>query len=163
MSLFKGLKFKIVLLEVLALIFIINGLQRLYVASQGAKFDALMNNNWELFESHTSLTIGQFLSNRAIWTLITILFSFTIIGFINWINKIKIINSVLVFLFIIGISVTGFFMKGVINNYLNYFCGLFGHKYGTSFFIGGIILTIFGITILWQTILRHAQTLNLEP
>jgi len=62
----KKIKIKIVLFETIALIFIINGLQRLYVASQGAKYDAIMSDNWEKFESLTTLTIGQFIAYRAI-------------------------------------------------------------------------------------------------
>jgi len=80
-----------------------------------------------------------------------------VIGYINWKSKISIINSILLFLLIIGISVTGFFMKGIVNNYLNYFSGLFGETYGIPFFIGGTILTLIGITILWQTLSRHKK------
>jgi hypothetical protein len=153
----KKINIKIVLFETIALIFIINGLQRLYVASQGAKYDAIMSDNWEKFESLTTLTIGQFIANRAIWTLIIILMGVLVIGLINWKNKINIINSILLFLLIIGVSFTGFFMKGIVNNYLNYFSGLFGETYGTPFFIGGTILTLIGITILWQTLSRHKK------
>ncbi|GGD87311.1 hypothetical protein GCM10011312_09240 [Planktosalinus lacus] len=63
----------------------------------------------------------------------------------------------MLFLLIIGIAPTGFYMKGIVNNYLNYFSGLFGDTAGISFFIGGTILTLIGIAILWKTINRHKK------
>ncbi|MEX0998273.1 MAG: hypothetical protein WDZ45_14580 [Flavobacteriaceae bacterium] len=153
----KKIKIKIVLFETIALIFIIHGLQRLYVASQGAKYDALMNENWEKFEYLTNLTAGQFLANRGIWTFGILITGVLVIGFLNWKKKINIINSILLFLLIIGIAPTGFYMKGIVNNYLNYFSGLFGEKYGISFFIGGTILTLIGITILWMTLSKYKK------
>ncbi len=153
----KKINIKIVVFETISLIFLIHGLQRLYVASQGAKYDAIMSNNWEKFETLSTLTVGHFFAYRAIWTFGIIITGVLVIGLINWKNKISKINSILFFLLITGISVTGFFVKGILNNYLNYFCGLFGDKYGISFLIGGTILTLIGISILWITIRRYKK------
>lgn len=148
----KQISIKLILLESFALIFIINGLQRLYIASQGQKYDAVMSENWEKFESLTSESIGQFFVNRAYWTFGIILVGILAIGIINWKNKIRIINSIILLVIVLGISMTGFFLSGITNQYLNYFCGIFAESYGLSFFIGGTILTIIGITILWKSI-----------
>jgi hypothetical protein len=156
----KQINIKLILLECLALIFIINGIQRLYIASQGKIYDAVINENWKKFESLTSDSIGEFFSNRALWTFGIILVGFLAVGIINWINKIRIINSIIVFLIIVGISVTGFFLSGTTNQYLNYFCGIFSESYGVSFFIGGTILTIIGIAILWKSISLNKNTIH---
>lgn len=148
----KQISIKLILLESFALIFIINGLQRLYIASQGQKYDAVMSENWEKFESLTSESIGQFFVNRAYWTFGIILVGILAIGIINWKNKIRIINSIILLVIVLGISMTGFFLSGITNQYLNYFCGIFAESYGLSFFIGGTILTIIGIAILWKSI-----------
>ncbi|WP_188439973.1 hypothetical protein [Planktosalinus lacus] len=79
----KKINIKIILFETIALIFIINGLQRLYVASQGAKYDAIISRNWEKLESLTSLTAGQVLANRADWTFGFLITGVLVIGFIN--------------------------------------------------------------------------------
>lgn len=75
-------------------------------------------------------------------------------------KKIHIINSIILFLVIIGITLTGFFLTGITNQYLNYFCGIFAENYGLSFFIGGTILTTIGITILWKTINLNKNTIH---
>ena len=156
----KQINIKLILLETFSLLFIINGIQRLYIASQGKIYDAVINEDWKKFESLTSESLGQFFANKAIWTIGIILVGILTIGIINWRKKIHIINSIILFLVIIGISLTGFFLSGITNQYLNYFCGIFAEKYGISFFIGGTILTIIGITILWKSINLNKNTIH---
>ena len=156
----KQINIKLILLETFSLLFIINGIQRLYIASQGKIYDAVINEDWKKFESLTSESLGQFFTNKAIWTIGIILVGILTIGIINWRKKIHIINSIILFLVIIGISLTGFFLSGITNQYLNYFCGIFAEKYGISFFIGGTILTIIGITILWKSINLNKNTIH---
>ena len=148
----EKLKIKLILLESLSLIFIINGIRRLQIAYNGEKYEALINDDWKKFKSLTNETVGDLFAYGALWVVGIIIFGILVIGFINWKNKIKIINSVAVFVIIIGIAVTGSFMSGIINKYLNYFCGLFAKSYSISFLIGGIILSLVGITILWKAI-----------
>ena len=156
----KQINIKLILLECLALIFIINGIQRLYIASQGKIYDAVINGNWKKFESLTSDSLGEFFYKRALWTFGIILVGFLAVGIINWINKIRIINSIILFLIIVGITMTGFFLNGIPNQYLNYFCELFAESYGLSFFIGGTILTTIGVAILWKSIDFNKNTIH---
>ncbi len=156
----KQINIKLILLESVALIFLINGLQRLYMASQGLKYDALLNENWDKFKSLTSESLGDFFAMRAFWTLGFISFGIIAIGVINWKKGVAIINSIILFIIILGVTMTGFFLSGITNNYLNYFCGIFTENYGTSFFVGGNILTIIGIVILWKTINLNKNTIH---
>lgn len=139
----KKFNLKLILLECFALIFIISGIDRLYVAYNGKQFDALMSEDWEKFESLTDVRIGQFFADQAYWTLASL-----IIG---------IINSIVVLILTFGISATGIYSSGIINRYLNYFCGLFAKGYGMAFLIGGLIILLTGITILWKTITMNKK------
>ncbi|WP_225037295.1 hypothetical protein [Winogradskyella sp. SM1960] len=151
---------KLILLECFALIFIISGIDRLYVAFNGEKFDALMEEDWKKFESLTDVRIGEFFVNQAYWTFGIILIGILVVGLINWKNKFGIINSIIVLILTIGISTTGIYSTGIINRYLNYFCGIFAEGYGLAFLIGGLIIAFIGIAILWKTIKMNKSTVH---
>ena len=153
----KKFNLKLILLECFALIFIISGIDRLYVAYNGKEFDALMNEDWEKYELLTDISGGQFFANQAYWTIASLLIGILIAGLINWKNKFGIINSIVVIILTFGISATGIYSDGIINRYLNYFCGIFAEGYGMAFLIGGLIIALIGITILWKTILINKK------
>ena len=148
----KKFNLKLILLECFALIFIISGLKRLYVAYNGKLFDALMNDDWKKFKSLTDERIGQFFADQAYWTLASLIIGILAVGLVNWKYKFGIINSIVVLILTFGISATGFYTSGIVNRYLNYFCGLFAKGYGMAFLIGGLIILLTGITIMWKTI-----------
>ena len=148
----KKFNLKLILLECFALIFIISGLKRLYVAYNGKLFDALMNDDWKKFESLTDERIGQFFADQVYWTLASLIIGILAVGLVNWKYKFGIINSIVVLILTFGISATGFYTSGIVNRYLNYFCGLFAKGYGMAFLIGGLIILLTGITIMWKTI-----------
>jgi len=156
----KKFNLKLILLECFALIFIISGLKRLYVAYNGKQFDALMNEDWEKFESMTDVRIGQFFANQAYWILTSLIIGIIIVGLINWKYKFGIINSIIVLILSFGISITRFYGTGIVNRYLNHFCGLFAEGYGMAFLIGGLIIFLVGITILWKTVTLNKNTVH---
>ena len=156
----KKFNLKLILLECFALVFIISGLKRLYVAYNGELFDALMNDDWEKFESLTDVRIGQFFADQAYWTLASLIIGILAVGLVNWKYKFGIINSIVVLILTFGISATGIYSSGIINRYLNYFCGLFAKGYGMAFLIGGLIILLIGITILWKTIALNKSTVH---
>lgn len=153
LTMIKRIKIKLILLELIALIFIVSGLQRVYLATQGVKYDALANRDWDKFEDliHPE-TASQFFVNRVLWTFGFTLCLIFIIGLINWKNKVEIINSIILFIIVLSISSTGFFLRGVVNQYLNYFCGLFGESYGIAFTIGGALFFMVGAVFFWKAI-----------
>ena len=148
----KKFNIKLILLECLALFLIINGIDRLYVAFNGEKFDALRIEDWGKFESLTDGRIGQFFANQVYWTLVALIIGIFAVGLINWKNKFGIMNSIVVSILTLGISRTGIYSSGVVNKYMNYFCGIFAKDYGMAFLIGGLILLLVGILILSKTI-----------
>lgn len=151
---------KLILLECFALIFIISGINRFYVAYNGNQFDALMSEDWEKFESLTDVRVGEFFANQAYWTIASLIIGILIVGLINWKNKFGIINSIAVLILTFGISATGIYSDGIINRYLNYFCGIFAEGYGMAFLIGGLIIALIGIMILWKTIKMNKSTVH---
>ena len=156
----KKFNLKLILLECFALIFIISGIDRLYVAYNGKEFDALMNEDWEKYELLTDISVGQFFANQAYWTIASLLIGILMVGLINWKNKFRIINSIVVLVLTFGISATGIYSDGIINRYLNYFCGIFAEGYGMAFLIGGFIIALIGIAILWKTIKMNKNTVH---
>jgi hypothetical protein len=156
----KKFNLKLILLECLALIFIVNGIKRFYVAYNGKEFDALLNEDWEKFDSLTNLSGPELLVNQIYWTMISLIVGILIVGIINWKYKFGIINSIVVLILTFGISATGIYSSGIINRYLNYFCGLFAEGYGMAFLIGGLIIFLVGITILWKTIMLNKNTVH---
>lgn len=147
----KKLNLKLILSECLALIFIINGIKRFYVAYHGKLFDDLMNKDWAKIEWLSTRQIGQLFTNQTYWTLFAILIGVLSIAILNWKNKFGIINSIVVLIITIGISSSGFFSSGIINGYLNHFCGILAKEYGMAFLIGGMIILLVGVLILWKT------------
>ncbi|MFD1015753.1 hypothetical protein [Winogradskyella rapida] len=156
----KKFNIKLILLECLALIFIISGLKRLYIAYNGKQFDALMSEDWGKSDSLTYIRIGEFFVNQAYWILSCLIIGILIVGLINWKYKFGIINSIIVLLITFGISLTGFYGTGIINRYLNYFCGLFAEGYEIAFLIGGLLIFFVGITILWKIIALNKNTVH---
>ncbi len=159
-NMIKKFNLKLILLECFALIFIISGIKRFYIAYNGEQFDALMSEDWEKFESLTDVRIGEFLANQLYWFLGALIIGILTVGLINWKNKFGIINSIIVLILTFGISATGIYSSGIINRYLNYFCGIFGKGYGMSFLIGGLIIALIGIAILWKSIKMNKNTVH---
>ncbi|MGS2763677.1 hypothetical protein [Sinomicrobium sp. M5D2P9] len=157
MKFIKKINLKIVLLEVLASTFLIHGIQRLYVASQGKEYDALVNMDFDKFETLTSQRVGDFFMSRFYWTLYAFIFLTLFIFLLNRKFNIHYINSILNFVIVFTLFPLGFFFHGFANNYLNYFCRLFGEKHGLSFFIGGTILCIIGFLILSMVIKQYQK------
>ncbi|OAD90368.1 hypothetical protein A7A78_06465 [Aequorivita soesokkakensis] len=151
----KKIHLSLILFETLALFFLINGIQRLYLASQREKFNAIMSDDLDKYYSLTSLKASDFFIVRGYWTFGAFILGILIIGIINWKNKINIINSILTFVIVLLLFPTGVFVKGILNNYLNYFSGLFSENYSISFLIGGSILSLIGLIILWR--ITHAK------
>ncbi len=156
----KKFYLSLILFETLALFFLINGIQRLYLASQGEKFNAIMNNDLDKYYSLTSIYASEFFVRRGYWTVGAFIFGILLIGIINWKSKINIINSILTFLIVFILFPTGVFVKGILNNYLNYFSGLFSENYSISFLISGAILSLIGLTILWKTTQNKRNTMH---
>jgi len=151
----KKIKLKLIFIESLAAYFLVNGSQRIYVASQADQYELLALGKWEELESLISGSISEIIVTKAYWTFGIFIICIVTIGVLNWKNKISIINIILVSLIVFSFFPLGFFSTGLIFKYLNYLGGIFADDYGLSFFIGGCILSIIGITLLWLIFKQH--------
>ncbi|MFY7669479.1 hypothetical protein ACOSP6_00190 [Tenacibaculum sp. MEBiC06402] len=156
----KELNIKLIIPQCLALIFIISGINRLYVGFHGEQFDALMNKDWEKYESLANYSIEFFLLYKTYWTITSIAIGILMITLIDWRYKFGIVNSLVVIIITFAISASGFYSSGLINRYLNFFCGLFSEGYGMAFLIGGLIILLIGITILWISVNLNKNTVH---
>lgn len=148
----KKINLKIILLEILALFFFINGIQRLYVTSQGEKYQAIFTDNWDKFESLTSLSPGEFILYRAYWAFGAFIVGSILIGIVNRRNKISVINLVIILIVMFLLFTAGLFTNSLINIYMNSFGGLFSDSFATSNLIGGVVFTLISIVLFWKVI-----------
>lgn len=148
----KKINLKIILLEILALFFFINGIQRLYVTSQGEKYQAIFTDNWDKFESLTSLSPGEFTLYRAYWAFGAFIVGSILIGIVNRRNKISVINLVIILIVMFLLFTAGLFTNSLINIYMNSFGGLFSDSFATSNLIGGVVFTLISIVLFWKVI-----------
>ncbi|EDP98580.1 hypothetical protein KAOT1_15222 [Kordia algicida OT-1] len=113
----KKFDIKLIILECVALIFIISGIKRLYFAYNGTIFNALTEEDWKMYEALTDMYASQFLDNQSYWILAAMLIGILVIGLINWKNNFGIINSIAVLILTVGIAMTGFYTTGIVNKY----------------------------------------------
>ena len=144
---------KLILLECLAIFFIISGINRFYIAYFGDAVEALSQEDWDRFASNIGdLSVGDFFAYRIYWSLFVLFLSILSAIIINWRHKLGVINTILVAILSIGISSTGIYFSGMIYRYLNSFCKIFGTDIKLSFSIGGLLLISIGIVVLWKAI-----------
>jgi len=148
----KRIHINIILLDILSLFFIINGVKRLYIASQEEKYIAIFNNDLDTFKTLTSFTMGEFVAISAYWAFGTFIVGIVSISLINWKNKIGITNSILTLLIVFSLFPFGIFSEGFINTSLNSFGWLFGGGFSTSFLIGGTVLSLIGFFLFRKSI-----------
>lgn len=156
----KKFNLKLILLECFPLIFIISGIKRLYVAYNSDKIEAIIRRDWDRYNALTDIGISDFMANQVYWILIPLVLGIVIVWLINLRSKFGLINSITVLAITSGISVTGFYGTGTINEFLNYFCGFFSKQSGISYSIGGLILLLVGIIILWKTVMTFKNKVD---
>ena len=142
----KGIKFKLIIIQSLALIIIVIGVKRLYSAYKSEFYENINDN-----ELLTPITISEIIINTALIGFSFFVLTTLIIGYYNRKNKVRLINTILVFLIVLSLFPIGFFNNGLVHGIINSYCYLFTDNIGVVFFIGGITLTIAGSIILWQT------------
>jgi hypothetical protein len=148
----KRVHINIILLDILSLFFIIQGVKRLFIASQGEKYKAILNNDLDVFNTLTSYTMGEFVALWAYWAFGAFIIGIVGLSLINWKNKIGITNSILPFLIVFSFFPAGIFSEGFINTSLNSFGWLFGGGFSISFLIGGTVFLLIGLLLFRKSI-----------
>jgi hypothetical protein len=149
LKMIKTINLKLIILQFVSMVFLIHGIKRLHAATQGNIYEAIIDQDFDKFDSLTNISLSQYIVNLELWSLWSFIISIILIGIGNWKFKITLINSILTVLITSLLYLFGFFNKGIIDRNLNYFCGLFADGYGMGYFIGGAILTLMGLAFLW--------------
>jgi hypothetical protein len=148
----KKIKIKLIFTQIAAILFLVSGIKRLYIATQADIYEAIINENFDKLNSITNLTIGEFFMRPIWWTLGTFITGILIIGLINWRYKVSILNSIITFIIGFSFFPLGIFNDGIISQLLNSLCYLFSEMMGIAFFIGGTIISFIALALLWKSI-----------
>jgi phosphoglycerol transferase MdoB-like AlkP superfamily enzyme len=150
------INFKIILAQFIGCIFFIQGIQKLYFATQNEKYNCyieyLKNLNCECFQKlHLNGFGGEFMSDIYLWFFYGFIIGIIIIFIINWKKNRNILNSIL----LTGVLFSLFLIRFFRNEYVSLIFGQFGKiftkDFGVQNIIGGITYTLIGSLLLWKS------------
>ena len=154
----KKLNFRVILFQIIGIIFLIHGILQLRFYSVAEKFICATNyfQNKEL-ECWNRLfpkkeDVISFWPSIYIWIFLGFLFGIFIASFLNWRNRLSSLNTILVAIVMYIIMRFKFFRKGILSRLFNSFISIFSDDSATQFIVGGIIFTLIGVTILWLSV-----------
>jgi len=143
----QKVKIKLILLQCLALFFIIHGVKRIYLANYSDIFYAIKEDSLELIDySITDVIIGQ-----VYVILATLLLGSIFFGLVNWMVKsyISIWNAITLFVISFAVVFTGVYMDGYLYALFNSICYSISDDMGIAFYSGGTIYCLLGLCIFW--------------
>ncbi|GGF09048.1 hypothetical protein [Flavobacterium limi] len=151
----KKLNIRVILLQLLGMIFLIHGTLQLRFYSVAEEIICAANDFqnqkkecWNrLFPTMES--ISGFWPGVYIWIFLGASAGIIIISFLNWKNKLSALNTILVSTLIYILLRLKFFRKSTISHLLSSFGNLFSDDFKTQCLIRGAVFTLLGIFILW--------------
>lgn len=154
----KKLNISVILLQLLGMIFFIEGILQLrfYTVAEeiicaANHFQDKKSECWNrLFPTMESNF--HFWPNIYIWIFIGLLVGISFVCFLNWRNKLSALNTILVSIIMYILLRLKFFRKGIAPQLFNSVRVLFSDDFKIQCLIGGIIFTIIGIIILWTSV-----------
>ena len=147
----RKIKIKLILIQILALMFLIAAVQRLYVSFQADKYEAIMASDWQKFESLTSLTVGGLFYEEILWGLVGLFLGTILIGYINWKNKAPLINTVLTFVTVLILFQIGFFSGGAARHYVDAIWESMALDYRLTYLIAGLVFGLISLTLFLKS------------
>lgn len=162
----EKLNIRIILIQSLGVIFLINGIFQLKIFSVAEKYACAIlyfqnqkSECWDrLFPNNESFS--QFLSNVLLWKFLGLLIGVVFISFLNWKNKISFINTILTSILIYTLLWFKFFKEGITTRLFISFGNGFSNDFETQYLIGGITFTFIGVTILWLSVKKSLFKFN---
>ena len=151
----KKLNLRVVLIQLIGMIFLIHGILQLRFYTVAEEFICatkhFQDNKSEcwnrLFPENDD--IFSFLPSIYIWIFLGLSLGIIFTAFLNWKNKLSALNTILVSIIMYIILKLKFFRRGVFSSLFDHFTSLFSDDITIQFIIGGIIFTSTGIAILW--------------
>ena len=154
----KKLNFRVILFQIIGIIFLIHGILQLRFYTVAEKFICAKNyfqnkklECWNrLFPKKEDVI--SFWPSIYIWIFLGFLFGIFIASFLNWRNRFSSLNTILVAIVMYIIMRFKFFRKGILSRLFDSFISIFSDDSATQFIVGGIIFTLIGVTILWLSV-----------
>lgn len=154
----KKLNFRVILFQIIGIIFLIHGILQLRFYTVAEKFICATNyfQNKEL-ECWNRLfpkkeDVISFWPSIYIWIFLGFLLGIFIASFLNWRNRFSSLNTILVAIVMYIIMRFKFFRKGILSRLFDCFISIFSDDSAIQFIVGGIIFTLIGVTILWLSV-----------
>ena len=147
---------KIILVQFIGCIFLIQGIQNLYFATQTEKFycyiEYFKNPKCECYQRLGLNEIGaEFMSNVYLWFFYGFIIGIFITCIINWKKNRHPLNSILLFVLLFILFPIRFFRNEYVSLMFRQFGNIFTQDFGIQNIIGGITYTLIGSLILWKS------------
>ncbi|KRD07387.1 hypothetical protein ASE21_18005 [Flavobacterium sp. Root901] len=156
----KELNIKVILLQILGMIFLINGILqlKLYTVSEKimwAQTHAQYKNSqyWNSLLP-TKEGIFNFWPNVYVWIFLGSLIGISIMAFVNWKSKLSSLNIIILAIVLYILLRLKFFRKGVISQLFRPVRTCLSNDFGTQCLTEGIIFTFIGVAILYFSVIK---------
>lgn len=151
----KRLNVRIVLIQLIGMIFLINGIMQLRFYTVAEKIvcakNHFQNQNlkcWKTFFP-TKEAYLEFWPSVYVSIFLGLLFGILIVSFFNWKNKRSPLNTLLIAIIMYVLLKLKFFRREIIFRLLDPFWALFSDDFATQSLLEGIIFTCIGAFILY--------------
>jgi phosphoglycerol transferase MdoB-like AlkP superfamily enzyme len=150
------INFKILLIQFIGCIFLIQGIQNLYFATQTEKYNCyieyLKNTKCKCFQKlHLDGFGGEFMSDVYLWFFYGFIIGIFVTCIINWKKNRHPFNSILLFVLLFILFPIRFFRNEYVSLMFRQVGKLFTQDFGVQNIIGGITYTLIGSLILWKS------------
>ncbi|MFH6944430.1 hypothetical protein [Flavobacterium sp. FlaQc-50] len=154
----KKLNIRIVLIQLIGMIFFVNGIMQLRFYTVADEIFFAKNHfhyqkleHWIRFFP-TKEESFNFWPNVYIWIFYGLSFGILIISYLNWKNKLSALNTILVAIVMYVLLRLKFFRREVISHFFNPFRTLFSNDFAIQCLIEGAAFTLIGVLILYISI-----------
>jgi hypothetical protein len=150
------INFKIILVQFIGCIFLIQGIQNLYFATQTEKFycyiEYFKNPKCQCYQRlGLNGIVGEFMSDVYLWFFYGFVIGIILIIIINWKKNRHPLNSILLFVLLFILFPIRFFRNEYVSLMFRQIGELFTPDFKVQNIIGGITYTLIGSLILWKS------------
>ena len=150
--------FVLVLLQCLGIQFIYTGVYRLYIAYNKEKWDVLLGESLESYESLANVRWSDFLADSMTWKLTLACAVMTAVILLNNRYKVGELNTIIVVMLTVFFTRAGFFMSPYFYWRIDYFSSVFPENTKSSFLISGFLFLCVSLSIIWRSIVLSVKS-----
>ncbi len=150
------INFKIIFIQFIGCIFLIQGIQNVYFATQTEKFycyiEYFKNPKCECYQRlGLNGIVGEFMSDVYLWFFYGFIIGIILIFIINWKKNRHILNSILLIVLLFSLFLIHFFRNEYVSLIFGQLGKIFTKDFGIQNIIGGITYTLIGSLFLWKS------------